>query len=110
MTHLYEYLDGSDETILRYIEDCSTTAEYASKPGSVTLCVDTADDLIALHGWTVDGLSFARREFVRACEDARSSDAKYLAYRFKHLSKLRIDTVRLALELYGTAWVQRMGW
>ena len=110
MTHLYGYLDGADDTILRYVEGCSKWPAYEAAPRSLSLQIDSADDLFALHGIAEEGLRSTREEFVDACRQSLSSTATGLAYRFKHFSKLRRDVVRLAVELHGADWVEKAGW
>lgn len=110
MTHLHEYVDGADDTILRYIEGCSKWPAYEPAPRTLSLQIASGDDLFALYKIAVEGLRSTRDQFVDACRQSLSSTAKGLAYQFKHFSKLRRDVVRLAVELHGAAWVEKAGW
>ena len=89
MSHLFQYEDGSDETILSYIEHCETGAPYQSGPYEVSLEIESYYDLIALIELADKGLSSTRAAFISAVELARSSEALFLAYRFKHLLRLQ---------------------
>ena len=110
MTHLHEYVDGSDESIFRYIEGDSGWPPYGPETPTLQLEVNDFHDLSALHDIAVDGLNIVRQEFITACQQSLSSYAGMLAHRFKHLTKLRLDVVKLAAELHGDAWVQERGW
>jgi hypothetical protein len=92
---------------LSYIEHCETGAPYQSGPYEVSLEIESYYDLIALIELADKGLSSTRAAFISAVELARSSEALFLAYRFKHLLRLQNQLRQAADQLQGPGWLEK---
>jgi hypothetical protein len=107
MSHLSEYEDGSDETILSYIDHCRTEDPYQSGPHEISLRIESYYDLIAVLDLVKEGLFNTRHAFIAAAESARSTDALFFAYRFKHLLNLQSQARQAAERLQGPGWLEK---
>ena len=107
-SHLSEYEDGQNETILSYIDGCLKAPPYQPETPSVCLQVASSDDLEALIFFVRDALGNVRSDFISAVKNAQSSTAKDLAYSFKHLLKINADLSLIAKERHPD-WAKAIG-
>lgn len=107
MSHLAEYADGQDETILRYIDNCSPSIPYEG-PESVSFEIRSREELIAALKFGHRAIERARSDFISAVLEARSSDAKFLALGFRFQRRLQSQLLRIAEERHGVDWAERM--
>lgn len=110
MTHLYEYLDGRDETMLRYIDNCTPAQPYAPGASFVSIPVESNVVLRAMYDMVTDMILATRKEFIESVKGARSSDALVCSYGFRALDRMRRQLVEIAGEREGADWVKMAGW
>ena len=108
MSHLREYEDGTNETILRYIDNCSKEPRYQPETPSVSLQLESPDDLEALLLFVQAELENIRSEFINAVSEAKSTTAKDLGYCFKHFLKMHADLAAIAKERHPR-WAKAIG-
>jgi hypothetical protein len=105
--NMWDYEDGRDETILRYLDGDSGFPPYGPEAVSVSLRVEDRQDLLVLLEMAIGGLANSREQFISCVVSARSSDGGNHATRFKHLLALRSQLRDAAARLEGSEWLEK---
>lgn len=86
--------DATDEQIIGYIDDCAPVDPY---PIDITLCLDNAEEALAIVEVIADILRNTKNSFILDIQHVASSTALDRAYVFKHFLALQ-DVLMASIE------------